>query len=54
VRSTIKEGGYKNGSSQEEAIGEYAEDKTGEESIFPVALDESKVEYGSQDTYKGC
>jgi hypothetical protein len=47
-------GSYKNGSSQEEAIGKDTEDKTGEEGIFPVALEKSKVEYGSQNANKGC
>jgi hypothetical protein len=42
------------GLPEEEAISEYTEDKTGEESIFPVALDKSKVEYGSENTYKRC
>ena len=39
---------------EEETIGEYAENKTGEEGIFPVALNKSKVEYGSQNTHKRC
>jgi hypothetical protein len=42
------------GLAEEETVGEYTEDKTSEERILPVALDESKIEYRSQDTDKGC
>jgi hypothetical protein len=36
-----------NGLAEEEAVGEDAQNKTGEESILPVTLGKSKIEYRS-------
>jgi hypothetical protein len=49
----IKERCYENGSSEEEAIGEHAQDKASEESVLPVVLGESEVKDRSQHTYEG-
>ena len=52
VRFAIKDSFFKNSSSKEETISEYAQDKAGEEGILPVVLNKSKIENRSQQTDK--
>lgn len=38
--------------AEEKAVGEYTENKTGEDRIFPVMLGQREIEHRSEDTHK--